>query len=159
MIGLGFYKQTATAAPPQPGGVWRRKQVIMDTTIVLLYHLLTWSDFRGVPKPNSTHSAHTCYVMCMDHKTAAGVTHYYAYAAFDQHESWTRSNSASTLIHEQGHLDICEVYARQLNTELADVHDEKEALRLYNEAFTACQETEATYEAIIQFVKWYNSNK
>jgi len=84
---------------------------------------LTWDDFKGkVPKSNRGMGA----------IAATGVYKYYYYskrkvsikivAIFDCNISWnSNNNDYEGLIHEQGHFDIAEIFARRLRKELNSI--------------------------------------
>ena len=62
-----------------------------------------------------------------------GKTTFTIYAGMDQNNSWIKnSNDSVTLKHEQGHFDICEIYARTLRKELLKATSLQEARDLYD---------------------------
>lgn len=77
------------------------------------YHQLSWADFKG--KPSGSHAAMTsCGVYVHTTETDGVVTAQWADAYFVPSESWTRTKSLVALQHEQGHLDIARMFARQV---------------------------------------------
>lgn len=80
---------------------------------------LTWNDFKGeIPKIKNGAAI-----------SGTGVFTNFSYsnrkinikiiAVFDCNKSWTNTDNNEALIHEQGHFDIAEIYARKLRMELS----------------------------------------
>src|SRR5579871_6965376 len=81
---------------------------------------LTWADFRGKADNNSSFSASTAsgivYKFSMDGEGYSdSIT-----AVFYPNESWVRIRDDKYLIHEQGHFDITEIFARKLRKRLLE---------------------------------------
>lgn len=105
-------------------------------------HRLLFSDFKGVPPALDTvrkeklYNTHKFGVISksIDVKlmSKAGKTTFTIYAGMNQHDSWIRHGDDSvTLRHEQGHFDICELYARMLRKEIRNAKTLAEAKDLY----------------------------
>ena len=56
----------------------------------------------------------------------SAVLKYHIRCRFDKFASWARVRNDSILIHEQGHFDIAEIYARRLNGALRKYHPDPE---------------------------------
>jgi len=106
---------------------------------------LSFSDFKGAPaavdspsiKTNKTYPAHQFGVISksIDVKLVSkgGKTTFTIYAGMNQNRSWIRnSNDSVTLKHEQGHFDICEIYARILRREIKKAKTHAEANDMFN---------------------------
>jgi hypothetical protein len=76
---------------------------------------LKWSDFRAMPPKNDPAAALSSTSIKIDWGYHSGEFKYHIRCWFDQNSSWTRTGNDSILIHEQGHFDIAEIYARRLN--------------------------------------------
>jgi len=82
----------------------------------LPYGKLVWSNFRG--KPDYSRSDIAAYTewqwdySCEDNN---GAYTFSVKAFILPSQSWTKTSSAYILKHEQGHADIAEIYARQLD--------------------------------------------
>ena len=76
---------------------------------------LTWSDFKGNPDPNSSNAALTSSNINIEFGYDEKGFQYSIKCRFDKDRSWVRIKNNDVLIHEQGHFDIAEVYARKLN--------------------------------------------
>ncbi|MBA3674828.1 MAG: hypothetical protein H0W75_07715 [Chitinophagaceae bacterium] len=88
---------------------------------------LTWEDFKGTPKSisNSNAAAQTyCgFGFQTNYVTILTKTKIFVTTTFTCNLSWVRQdqkNRADLLEHEQGHFDLCEVYARQLRKKLQE---------------------------------------
>ena len=88
---------------------------------------LTWEDFKGNPKSisNSDVAAQTyCgFGFQTNYVTVFTKAKIFVTATFTCNLSWVRpdqKNRADLLAHEQGHFDLCEVYARQLRKKLQE---------------------------------------
>lgn len=77
------------------------------------YRQLSWEDFKG--KPCGPHAAMTSCGITIHTTVVDGiVAAQWGEAYFDTQQSWTRTKSVLALRHEQGHLDIARMYARQI---------------------------------------------
>jgi hypothetical protein len=95
---------------------------------------LTWEDFKGNPKSisNSNVAAQTyCgFGFQTNYVTVLTKAKIFVTTTFTCNLSWVRpdqKNRADLLEHEQGHFDLCEVYARQLRKKL-----QEEKLTVFN---------------------------
>lgn len=107
--------------------------------------LLTFADFQGTPdkadttiqKTSAKEMIHTLGaitksidVHLVKERTRTVFT---IYAGMDKKLSWIKTNNdTTTLKHEQGHFDICEIYARLLRKAIRNVKSLSEAKELYN---------------------------
>lgn len=108
-------------------------------------HRLNFTDFKGLPiisdssltkmdKMNSTHTLGTIS-KSIDIKLVnrSGRTTFTIYAGMNQTNSWIKNNDDSlTLKHEQGHFDICEIYARLLRKGIKKARSLAEAKEIYD---------------------------
>ncbi len=88
---------------------------------------LIWEDFKGSPKTisNSNTAAQTyCgFGFQTNSVTMLSKTKIFTTTSFTTHLSWVRPDQKDTpglLEHEQGHFDLCEIYARQLRKKLEE---------------------------------------
>jgi len=95
---------------------------------------LTWEDFKGSPKsmsnPNIAAQTFCGFGFQTNYVTVLTKTKIFVTTTFTCNLSWVRSdqkNRADLLEHEQGHFDLCEVYARQLRKKL-----QEEKLTVFN---------------------------
>lgn len=106
---------------------------------------LGFSDFKGSPTEKDTALTRTdekfythtlgAISKSIDVKLVNknGKTTFTIYAGMDQFNSWIKNPDDSiTLKHEQGHFDICEIYARLLRKEIRQVKTLDEARLLYD---------------------------
>ncbi|HEX6192275.1 MAG TPA: DUF922 domain-containing protein [Chitinophagaceae bacterium] len=75
---------------------------------------LKWQDFRGVPDRGSDRVAIT--VSNIGYSLSYNSTSFTVRikCVFDKRKSWTTTLDSLVLIHEQGHFDISEIFARKL---------------------------------------------
>ncbi|WP_207512395.1 DUF922 domain-containing protein [Longitalea luteola] len=76
---------------------------------------LTWSDFKGEPDPHSSNAALTSSNINIEFGYDEKGFTYSIKCSFDKNRSWVRIKNNDVLVHEQGHFDIAEIYARKLN--------------------------------------------
>ena len=76
---------------------------------------LTWSDFKGTPDPHSSNAALTSSNINIEFGYDDKGFQYAIKCNFDKNRSWVRIRNNDVLVHEQGHFDIAEIYARKLN--------------------------------------------
>ncbi len=75
---------------------------------------LKWLDFRGVPERGSDRVAIT--VSNIGYSLTYNSTSFTVRVkcVFEKRKSWTTTLDSSVLVHEQGHFDISEIFARKL---------------------------------------------
>lgn len=108
------------------------------------YRLMV-SDFKGEPNISDTtsynisskDSTHKYGVISKSIEvkltSANGKTTFKIYAGMQKNMSWIKSKTDTvTLKHEQGHFDICEIYARLLRKQIKNAKSVTEARQLYN---------------------------
>ena len=106
---------------------------------------LTFDNFKGIPtledtmlhKTSSTSSTHKLGTISksIDVKlnSKSGKTTFQIYAGMDEFNSWIKNkNDTISLSHEQGHFDICEIYARILRREIKKAKTLEEANMMFN---------------------------
>ncbi len=88
---------------------------------------LTWEDFKGTPKSiSNTNTAAQTYCgfgFQTNYVSILTKTKIFVTTTFTCNLSWVRpdqKNRTDLLEHEQGHFDLCEVYARQLRKKLQE---------------------------------------
>lgn len=97
------------------------------TSVLWGTRTLAWNDFKGKPGPYLLSDAatmsfiHIAMKSAMDNKVEVTIE-----ALFDPFKSWVRQKSDTLLLHEIGHFNIAELYARKLRKLLtASVLQEK----------------------------------
>ncbi|WP_153800181.1 hypothetical protein [Foetidibacter luteolus] len=122
-------------------------------------HRLGFEDFQGTPAIEDT-SLRTLNFTTLTHKLGSVTTSVYVqikkekgktlftvYASMKKNQSWIKDvGDLITLKHEQGHFDICEVYARLLRQELKKAQSIAEAKDIYNKVATEEEAEQAAYE-------------
>ena len=79
---------------------------------------LTWGDFQGKVDPNSPFSASTVSGIVYKFRLSGDGYSDSITAVFYRRESWVRIPRDGALLHEQGHFDITEIFARRLRKRL-----------------------------------------
>lgn len=79
---------------------------------------LNWTDFRAKPDLSSTDAALTSSMINVEFGFGNNGLKHSITCRFDKTKSWVRIKNDYILNHEQGHFDLAEGYARQLNKEL-----------------------------------------
>jgi len=81
---------------------------------------LTWADFAGKADPESPYNAATISgILYKMYPRSDGYSDSII-AVFYTSESWVKGRTESALIHEQGHFDITEIFARKLRKRLQE---------------------------------------
>jgi len=79
---------------------------------------LTWGDFRGKVDSNSPFSASTVSGIVYKFRLSGDGYSDSIAVVFYRSESWVRVRTDAALVHEQGHFDITEIFARKLRKRL-----------------------------------------
>jgi len=82
--------------------------------------LLTWTDYKANPDPNSDAAASTTTYLGVEYNMDQKGLTWKIQCLFSITRSWGRHKDDFVLKHEQGHFDIAEIYARKLNQRLKD---------------------------------------
>lgn len=81
---------------------------------------LTWADFKAEPLKMDSTVAITSTHLGFSYNVANGKITYKIDCWFDKNKSWGRVKNDWILKHEQGHFDIAEIFARQLNKSVSE---------------------------------------
>jgi hypothetical protein len=112
---------------------------------------LKWVDFQGNIK-NIRWVANTAYDFDYFRKYYNNNVLYYTKSYFYKNLSWVDTVFADsfTLVHEQGHFDICEVYSRKLMAELkanySITSNESDFPAIYQNVRIECNQMEEQYD-------------
>lgn len=102
---------------------------------------LTWDDFKGTPDFDLPNAALTHSSITIDYGYDEKELEYGLQCRFNKVRSWVKLKSDIVLAHEQGHFDIAELHARQLN----------KALKAYTFNFsTVSADVNAIYNRVMQ---------
>lgn len=77
-------------------------------------YILKWEDFQGKADSSSEFGAITYAATQYSFKSSDTSFHTKVFCYFDKRVSWVRVKSDIGLIHEQGHFNIAELFARKL---------------------------------------------
>lgn len=117
---------------------------------------LNWEDFKGVP--DISHSvlvtvAGTTSVIDFEYKTTKRmITNYKIRSIFVKNKSWTITNDAQILAHEQLHFDITELYARRIRKAFDSLksiknYTEDNYVKVYNRNIIQKNELDDLYDS------------
>jgi predicted secreted Zn-dependent protease len=81
---------------------------------------LTWDDFKAEPLKMGSTAAMTTTHLGFSYNVANGKITYKIDCEFEKNRSWGLVKNDWILKHEQGHFDIAEIFARQLNRSVSD---------------------------------------
>jgi len=79
---------------------------------------LTWSDYKAKPSASSDAAAITSTALGMEYHVRSNTLTFKITCRFSKKRSWGRHKTEYILLHEQGHFDITEIFARKLAKEL-----------------------------------------
>lgn len=118
------------------------------------HRILTFKDFKGNPFGDEEYADILDYVLAkisksivVQSKSYGDVIKLKVYAAMYREDSWIKNpTDSASLRHEQGHFDLCEVYARQLRKELAYAQSVDHAKRIFDKISGKEQEEQNKYD-------------
>jgi hypothetical protein len=91
--------------------------LLKDTVLWSADYRLTKEDFKA--KPHGSYYGLTESALLMSSREDKGMIKFVVKAVFIRSRSWLKTDSEHILKHEQGHFDICEIYARKLRQRIA----------------------------------------
>jgi len=125
-----------------------KKDVIVWSDAVVL----SWSDFKGRAKENKDHIAMSRCGIHME-QSAYSLPHgkptYSFYAFFVPESSWYLKDKVTgkTLLHEQLHFDVAELYARKLRKIFSDTKvDPASSKTLFDETYKEYRSMQQQYD-------------
>ena len=126
----------------------------LQTTDVIEWNAtrkLKWDDFKGPPDAASPNAALTISAITIDFGYDESGFEYSIRCSFDKSRSWVRIRNNEVLLHEQGHFDIAELYARKLNKQMKEYkYNVKTASddlnKIYETVMKQHQEAQNTYD-------------
>jgi len=90
---------------------------------------LTWDDFKAAPDTNSYHVSETSSSVTYGYSIADTGIAYKINCFFERTDSWKKGTPGDALlIHERGHFDISEIFARKLRIAFAAYKPVKETI-------------------------------
>ena len=102
---------------------------------------LTWADFKAEPLKMDGTVAITSTHLGFSYNVANGKITYKIDCWFDKNKSWGLVKNDWILKHEQGHFDIAEIFARQLNKSVSEYQ--------YNKT-TFQKDLTAIYQSVVE---------
>jgi hypothetical protein len=82
---------------------------------------LRWSDFRGRVPEIALGEASSAVRLRVNYKIDSGLEKFEVDCLFYPNKSWHIDTTEYLLKHEQGHFDICEIFARQLRSKISQL--------------------------------------
>ena len=81
---------------------------------------LTWADYKGQAKNDTDAAASTATYLGIEYNFNNKGFDYKITCSFSKTKSWGLHKTDYILVHEQGHFDIAEIFARQLNKKMSE---------------------------------------
>jgi predicted secreted Zn-dependent protease len=81
---------------------------------------LSWEDYLAKPASSSDAAAITSTALGLEYHVRNNVLTYKITCRFSKTRSWGKYKTDYILLHEQGHFDITEIYARKLDEAIRD---------------------------------------
>jgi len=81
---------------------------------------LSWEDYLAKPASSSDAAAITSTALGLEYHVRNNVLTYKITCRFSKTRSWGKYKTEYILLHEQGHFDITEIYARKLDEAIRD---------------------------------------
>lgn len=103
--------------------IMQQTTVSASDSLVYWGRRLNFSDFQSLSNYNEIESAvsYVGFECNYDYDTDLGKFDFQVKAFFNPKKSWIKDKDSSSLIHEQIHFDIAELFARRLCTELSNI--------------------------------------
>lgn len=123
---------------------------------------LVWTDFEEIPERYSEHAAFS--VVGYESKFNMNNQRYQANIRtyFSKNESWSKSWVSVLLLHEQGHFDLAELYARKFRKrvfnamEMEDISVSK-FLQMNDEAMAQLEKAQSEYDKATNYSMDYRA--
>jgi hypothetical protein len=90
---------------------------------------LAWKDYQGSPDPDSDAAALTATYIGIDYSINEKGFTWKIQCRFSKTRSWGRAMTDYILLHEQGHFDIAEIFARKLNKKMTEYRFDKNSYK------------------------------
>ena len=81
---------------------------------------LTWADYKGQAKTDTDAAASTATYLGIEYNFNNKGFDYKITCSFSRTKSWGLHKTDYILVHEQGHFDIAEIFARKLNKKMSE---------------------------------------
>lgn len=101
---------------------------------------LTWEDFKAAPLKIGNTAAMTTTHLGFSYSIKNGIITYKVECRFEKNKSWGLVKNDWVLKHEQGHFDIAEIFARNLNKSINEYQLNKSSFQ---------KDLDAIYKSVI----------
>ena len=136
--------------------LYAQQEGIVENDSLILWQAdrkLTWSDFKGKPKPVRIHNAAGIgtYLDFFYQSVSNQLPVFTFLNYFEKDRSWSITNDTLTLEHEQIHFDIEEVFTRKIRQCVEELNEEYEIeiekyLAVIDKILAKCQEVQEKYD-------------
>lgn len=121
---------------------------------------LTWDDFKADPLKMGSTAAMTTTHLGFSYNVANGKITYKIDCQFEKNKSWGLVKNDWILKHEQGHFDIAEIFARQLNRSVSDYQFNKNTFQKdLNDIYKSIVDEKEKYQQQYDDETDYSRNK
>ena len=124
---------------------------------------LEWDDFKGVPDTINTNlvvAITASKIKITNNKLENGLPKIEVRSFFIKERSWTIVNDEYTLLHEQLHFDICEVFTRKIRKSFdsLNVNGIKD-IKVYQEMYNKLVDKSNDYDKLYDSEVYFNEEK
>ena len=123
---------------------------------------LVWEDFRGIPDTSRTNvdALTSSKIEITENYTLDDIPKYVLQCHFIKSKSWTRVCDESTLLHEQLHFDIDELFTRKIRKSFDSLNLKKvKDYQLYNSIYISYGEKCELYQNLYDNQVYFNNSQ
>jgi hypothetical protein len=123
---------------------------------------LIWNDFRGIPDTSRTNvgALTTSKIEITENYIIDGIPKYLLRCYFIRSKSWTTVSDESTLLHEQLHFDIDELFTRKIRKAFDSLNVKKvKDYQIYDNIYIFYGKKCETYQTLYDNQVYFNDNQ
>lgn len=123
---------------------------------------LVWNDFRGTPDKSKTNVAAltSSKIEIIENYVLNGIPKYVVQCYFIKSKSWTTVSDESTLLHEQLHFDIDELFTRKIRKAFDSLNIKKvKDYQIYDDIYIYYGEKSETYQKLYDNQVYFSDSK
>ncbi|WP_417943020.1 hypothetical protein [Flavobacterium sp. RS13.1] len=123
---------------------------------------LVWDDFRGIPDTSRTNigALTSSKIEITENDVLNGIPKYVVQCYFVKSKSWTTVSDASSLLHEQLHFDIDELFTRKIRKAFDSLNIKKvKDYQIYDNVYIFYGEKCEAYQKLYDNQVYFNDNQ